>query len=195
MRAFFARGILGRLTGSRQDDPVAPDLLPGPGRLILAAVCLDPILEDVTAVAEAGSLVAIVGSDAAARSALLSVAAGIAKPHRGQVSLDGQDLALHSGGSVHRALLLVREGDRLDPARASAQVLLVDVPDVDVDLVLSAARGRSTVLVASHRREVLRAADSIWLLDRGRIVESGPPPLLLGDGSRTERVLALDPPS
>jgi ABC-type multidrug transport system fused ATPase/permease subunit len=190
MMSFLPRGLLGRSAERTPDGLVAPDLVPGPGRLVLAAVCLEPVLEDVTAVAEPGSLVAVVSDQPSARSMLLSIAAGMIVPDSGRVSLDRQDLAEHSADSVRRTLVLAHgTADRSDLEHTRALVVLVDEPAVTVDAALHAMRGRHTILVATHRPELVGAADSIWLLESGRIVESGPPLLLLGNGSRTEQVL------
>jgi ABC-type multidrug transport system fused ATPase/permease subunit len=141
----------------------------------------------VTAVAEPGTLVAVVGGKRSGRSALLSLAAGVVEPHRGRVCLDDQDLAQHSQESVGRAIVLLRsgaEGPASDP-----RVLVVDeeagLAPAAVDRIVADWRGRAIVLVATQRRELAEAADSIWHLDAGRIAESGPPSSLLGARAET----------
>jgi ABC-type multidrug transport system fused ATPase/permease subunit len=185
-----ARHLLHRLL--RREDAsaaqVRPDLVPGPGRLVLAAVSVDPLLHDVTAVAEPATLVAVVGANRAGRSALLSLAAGMVEPDRGRVCLDGQDLALHSPASVRRAIALLRSDDRVPST--GARVLALDEEQFDraeVDRIIR-ERGQATVLVGTQRRELVEEADSVWHLDAGRIAESGPPSGLLRADTRTARL-------
>jgi len=97
------RQVLDRPT-SVHDDPGLPDLVPGPGRLEFLGVGLEEVLHDVSATAEAGARVAVVGPNGAGKSTLLTVAARLVDPERGQVLLDGQDLAGCNLASVRRSL-------------------------------------------------------------------------------------------
>src|ERR1700683_1172702 len=54
------------------------------------------ILDEVSLHAESGDFVAVVGPNGAGKSTLLSVLAGLLRPDRGSVSLDGVPLSLHS---------------------------------------------------------------------------------------------------
>jgi ABC-type multidrug transport system fused ATPase/permease subunit len=64
-------------------------------------------LAGVSAVAEPGSLVAVVGSNGAGKSTLLTLAARLMDPDRGTVLLDGQNLAEREESSVRRAISMV----------------------------------------------------------------------------------------
>lgn len=91
---------------------------------------------------------------------------------------------------------------RIAIARAmlrDAPILLLDEPTSALDaesegLVLDAlgrlAAGRTTLVVA-HRLSTARLADRVVVLERGRIVESGPPSELLAANGRYSRLTAL----
>lgn len=218
----------------------APDLAPGAGRLEFDDIRLDGVLEDVSAVAEPGSLVAVVGRNGAGKSTLFALAVRLLDPDGGVVRLDGQDLALHSQSSIRKAISMtgpdlpllrgtvdenlryrcpdappeelirviqvcslnellaelpdggetrVVEGgrnlsagqrQRIALARAlvgEPPVLLLDEADANldakarelVDRIIQTQRGRSTVLIVSHRAEVLEWADAVWQLEGGRL--------------------------
>jgi ABC-type multidrug transport system ATPase subunit len=82
------------------------------------------------------------------------------------------------------------ERQRIAIARAflkDAPILLLDEPTASVDLrtesgILDAldrlVEGRTTFVIA-HRLSTLRNVDSVLVLDRGRVVESGPPAELM----------------
>lgn len=84
--------------------PDAPDLKLGLGRLEFDCISVEGALHEVSAVAEAGQVVALVGSNGAGKSTLLSVAARLIDPQHGSIRLDGQDLATHSLASIRRAI-------------------------------------------------------------------------------------------
>jgi len=218
----------------------APDLVAAEGRLAFVRVRLEGVLEDVTAVAEPGSLTAVVGPNGAGKSTLLALAARLLDPDEGAVLLDGQELALHSQSSIREAISMtgpdlpllrgtvhdnlryrnpdaspeelsrvidlcslaellaelpegagtrVVEGganlsagqrQRIALARAlvgDPRVLLLDEADANldrearelVDRIVQTQRGRSTVLVVSHRPEILEWADVVWRIDGGRL--------------------------
>jgi ABC-type multidrug transport system fused ATPase/permease subunit len=224
-----------------RDDPGAPDLDPGPGRLEMDAVELEGSLGGASAVAEPGSVVALVGPNGAGKSSLLAVVARLIDPDAGRVLLDGQDLSQRNLESVRRAVSMVgpdlpllrgtvernlryrspdapeeelmrvwslcgldevladlpdgletkvRDGgknlsagqrQRIALGRAllgDPQVLLLDEADANldagardvVDRVIREQGRRSTVIVVSHRAEVLEWADVIWRMDGGRLV-------------------------
>ena len=82
----------------------APDLKLGAGKLEFEGVSLPGSVAGVTAVAEAGTVVALVGPNGAGKSTLMSLAARLIDPEEGRILLDGQDLAKHSLISVRRAI-------------------------------------------------------------------------------------------
>nr|WP_277605817.1 ABC transporter ATP-binding protein [Glycomyces sp. L485] len=102
-------------------------------------------------------------------------------PH-GEDTVLGDDIAL-SGG----------ERQRLCLARALAaepDLLILDEPSswIDrtnaalIDRAVAELRAECTVVRADHRLEVALAADHVVVLDRGRVVDSGPPGRLRASG-------------
>ncbi len=85
----------------------APDLGSGPGMLEFEHVSVSGALEDVCAVVEARSVVAIVGPNGAGKSTLISLAARMMDPDQGVIRIDGQDIAAHSLSSVRSAIGMV----------------------------------------------------------------------------------------
>ncbi len=96
-----------------------------------------------------------------------------------QTRLGGRGIQL-SGG----------EAQRLSIARAvlmRSKILLLDEPTSSLDLACQAAimdaltrlKSQMTIVVAGHRLEALSLADHLVILDRGQIVEQGPPVGLL----------------
>lgn len=115
----------------------APDLETGPGRLEFEHVFVQGALEDVSAVLEAGSVVAIVGPNGAGKSTLLSLAARLIEPNQGMVRLDGQDMAAHNLASVRRAIGMV--GADLPLLRGTVEKNLLyrwpDAPEQDIERI------------------------------------------------------------
>ncbi|MCC6984087.1 MAG: ABC transporter ATP-binding protein, partial [Bauldia sp.] len=90
---------------------------------------------------------------------------------------------------------------RLALARAmlrNAPILVLDEATASVDseteeLILRAIEdlaGQRTLIIVGHRLSTLRRADSVLVLDHGRLVESGPPAALLRAGSRYHDLFA-----
>ena len=82
----------------------APPLSIGMGRLEFEAVSVTGALHQVSAIAEPGQVVALVGSNGAGKSTLLALAARLIDPDQGAIYLDGQDIATHSLASIRRAI-------------------------------------------------------------------------------------------
>lgn len=245
-------------------DPAGlPELPAGEGVLELRDLALEPGLRGVTARAEAGQTVAVIGGNGAGKSTLGSIAARLVDPDAGAVVLDGADLRGVRLRSVRRAIGVVgpdlplmrgtlernvryrhpRIGDsevariaaitgvdalaeRLDDGwatdvgesgrRLSAgqrtrvalaramlgdpRILVLDEADAHLDsqtreTLRSAVRGRTgTTLVITHDAEMVRAADVVWHLDAGRLVEVGPPAELLAGDGPTARLFATRMP-
>lgn len=89
--------------------PDAATIQRGPGRLEFRQVN-SGILQNVSVVAEAGSIVAIVGSNGAGKTTLLTLAARLIDPDNGEVLIDGQDISQYNLASV-RALVGVAGPD------------------------------------------------------------------------------------
>lgn len=245
-------------------DPAGlPELPDGPGALELRDVSLAPGLRGVSARAEAGQTIAVVGGNGAGKSTLGSVAARLVDPDAGTVLLDGADLREVRLRSVRRAIGVVgpdlplmrgslernvryrhpRIGDgevariaaitgvdalaeglddgwgtdvgesgrrlsagqrtRVALARAmlgDPRILVLDEADAHLDAqtretLRDAVRGRAgTTLVITHDAELVRAADVVWHLDAGLLVEVGAPAKLLAGDGPTARLFATRMP-
>jgi len=112
---------------------------------------------------------------------------------------DGERTRIREGGVG----LSLGERTRIALARAllgSPRLLLLDEADANldpasvriVDRILAAHGG--TALVVTHRRERFVAADAIWHLDAGVLVESGPPASLLAAAQGPTARLFVDHP-
>ncbi len=239
-------------------DPAGtPDLIVGPGCLEFDGIGLDAALSDITLRAESGETIAVVGTNGAGKSSLMSLAGRLVDPDAGAVRLDGQDLRSRRlasvraaigmagadlplmRGTVARNVLYRRPGAseaeiarvsalcgldelvatlpdgwdtevggagsrlsagqraRISVARAALgrpRLLLLDEAEAHldsgaaevVDRVLADHKG--TALVVTHRRELVERADVVWCLDRGRVVELGPPSVLLARNGPTGRL-------
>lgn len=121
-------------------------------------------------------------TDAVARAGLATDLAGFAD---GLQTVVGERGITLSGGQRQRVALaraLVRE----------PQLLVLDDPLAAVDAgredeileALSANWGDKTVLIVSQRLSAFRDCHRVLVLDEGRIVEEGPPDLLLQQGGR-----------
>ena len=102
---------------------------------------------------------------------------GLPERYATQVGEGGK--ALSSG---ERQRIAVARAFLVDPA-----VLVLDEPTAALDAASEAQviegyeaimRGRTTIVI-SHRLELARKADRVIVLDRGRVVEEGPPEELL----------------
>lgn len=107
----------------------------------------------------------------------------------------GLDTRLNEGGRD----LSSGQRQRILLARAvlgTPRVLLLDEADANLDPSIMAVVDRvlrgfaGTALVVTHRRERLAAADVIWHLDNGRLVECGSAAALLVAGGPTSRLFA-----
>jgi ATP-binding cassette, subfamily B, bacterial len=87
--------------------PDAPGLAPGPGRIELDGVTVRGVIEEATAVGEAGQRIAVVGARGTGKSSLLAVLARLQPVDQGRVRLDGQDIAAFEQDSVRQAVRLV----------------------------------------------------------------------------------------
>jgi ABC-type multidrug transport system fused ATPase/permease subunit len=90
-----------------EEYPHASGLRPGPGRLEFHRVSVAGSLKRFSAVAEAGSVVAVVGPNGAGKSTLLALAARLLDPEHGRVRLDGRNTARRRLSSLRRAIGMV----------------------------------------------------------------------------------------
>ena len=91
----------------RGRSPRRPDLVPGAGRIELRGIGLRGALRDVSACVEGGQRVVLLGGNGAGKSTLLQVVARLVDPDRGQVLIDGHELAGFNLASVRRAISVV----------------------------------------------------------------------------------------
>lgn len=85
----------------------APALPAGPGEIAFGNIVVEGALDGITATAQPGSLVAIVGPNAAGKSTLLSLVARLIEPASGALLIDGNDLRRHSAASIRAAIGVV----------------------------------------------------------------------------------------
>ena len=131
-------------------------------------------LAGVDATAPDGAVIGVIGENGSGKSALLRLAAGLAKPASGAVEagkgrrLLGPDDALDFSPVAVLAMehTLARH-DALERARAA----------VALDRL---RRAGATVLLVSHEEELLlQLADEVWWLDGGKLAGRGDPAVML----------------
>src|SRR5690606_22596861 len=110
-----------------EDDPRAedlPDPRPGGGaearglrvefeRVTFGYDPAQPVLHDVSFVVPPGAMVALVGHTGSGKSSIINLAAKFHLPSGGRVLVDGRDLALVTGGSLHRQMGIVPQQNHL----------------------------------------------------------------------------------
>ncbi|PYM33135.1 MAG: ABC transporter [Candidatus Rokuibacteriota bacterium] len=111
--------------------------------------------------------------------------------YRTQVGSRGERL---SGGQRQRLALsraFLREAPILILDEATASI------DSETEAVVQESverlAGRRTILVIGHRLSTVRRADRVLVLERGRVVEEGPPDRLLHAGSRCHELFLAQP--
>jgi ABC-type multidrug transport system fused ATPase/permease subunit len=106
---------------------------------------------------------------------------------------EGENTKVAEGGKG----LSAGQRQRIGLARAilgNPPVLLLDEVDANLDAQATGvvdrvlAEHKGTVLIITHRKERLAAADVIWYLENGRLVEKGPPEVLLNSDGPTARL-------
>ena len=85
----------------------ATDLAADRGHIELRNVSVDGIIADLSAQARPGSVVTICGPNGSGKSTLLNLVARLLDPDRGQVLIDGQDLACLTLSSIRRVVGVV----------------------------------------------------------------------------------------
>ncbi|MBW4556495.1 MAG: ABC transporter ATP-binding protein/permease [Trichormus sp. ATA11-4-KO1] len=110
----------------------------------------------------------------------------------------GEETKVSEGGKS----LSAGQRQRIALARAilgNPPLLLLDEVDANLDAQATAvvdrvlAEHKGTVLIITHRQERLVAADVIWYLENGRLIETGSPDLLLNSDSLTARLFQDSP--
>ena len=85
----------------------APPLPAGPGEIAFRNVVAGGVLDGITATAQPGSIVAVVGPNAAGKSTLLSLVARLIEPASGRLLIDGNNLRRHNATSIRAAIGVV----------------------------------------------------------------------------------------
>ena len=139
-----------------------------------------PPLRDFEAAAPDGVAIGIIGEDGSGQSQLLRAAAGIETPKAGTLERSGDArlfgpmdlLDLDSLSRQAPAVLL------LDQTFACRDALLRHRAALTLDRL---RRAGTTILFVSHDEELLlRLADEVWWLDRGKLARRGDPGEVLG---------------
>lgn len=98
------------------------------------------VLHDVSFSAKKGDVIALVGSSGSGKSTIAGLAAGFLTPSKGQVKIDGQDLASVNLRSYRKHLGVVLQDDFLYEGTIRENILFPR-PDASQDEVLLAAKG------------------------------------------------------
>ncbi len=83
------------------------DLEPGPGNIEFDNVHADNRLRGITALAQAGSIITIVGPNGGGKSTLLSLVSRFLQPTSGRILIDGQDISTCTIQSLRSAIGMV----------------------------------------------------------------------------------------
>ena len=139
---------------SERDEPAAPALAVRGGEVRFDKVCFaykpgTPVLTDLSFVAPAGRMTALVGVSGGGKTTIFNLLQGFWVPERGTISIDGQAIASLSLASLRRQIALasqdvfVFDGSIRDNIRAGRR-------DASDDDVVAAAR-------AAHADEFIRS--------------------------------------
>ncbi|MFQ5625061.1 MAG: ATP-binding cassette domain-containing protein [Methyloligellaceae bacterium] len=87
IEAFLSKPTIGG------DEDTCSDLVPGTGCIEFDDVHVDGGLKGITAIAEAGSIITIIGPNGGGKTTLLSLVSRFVEPTSGRVLIDGQDIS------------------------------------------------------------------------------------------------------
>src|SRR6266498_3705588 len=136
-------------------------------------------LWDVSLRVESGEIVTIIGANGAGKTTTLRAIAGLMKPRRGKVILDGADVTgVAPNEMVGRGLVLVPEAPLL-------------VREVFESLKSIREQGVTIVLVEQNVPHALALADRAVVLETGRVTLSGAASELVRDDRIRDAYLGL----
>ncbi len=126
------------------DTPGSPELPAGRGDVEFRAVTFgykpeNPVLQDVSFTARAGSMVALVGPTGAGKTTLMQLLARFYDPQRGAIFIDGADIRHVSLGSLRRNVSVVFQETFLFSDTVAANIRYAN-PNAPMELVRRAAR-------------------------------------------------------
>lgn len=84
-----------------------------------------PVLQGVSLELSPGSLLGLVGPNGSGKTTLLRLAAGLLKPTRGRVILDGEPMERMSRGEIARRLALLPQNPNLPPSFTAWEVVMM----------------------------------------------------------------------
>jgi len=159
----------------------ASPMRPGGSRLAASGVTLaypgadEPVLHDVSAPLDHGSMTVIVGPNACGKSTLLRTFARVLRPSAGSVTLDGKSVASHSSKEFARAVGFLPQsaiapegitvGDLVSRGRYPHQGMLRQWSDADEASVVAALDRTATWELRDRRVEDLSGGQRqrVWI--------------------------------
>ncbi len=122
-----------------KDAPDAVDVTEVAGRVEFQRVTFGydperPVLHEISFVAEAGQTVALVGHTGSGKTSIINLLAKFYLPQNGQVLIDGQDLNLIRGESLHRRFGLVLQQNFLFQGTVGNNIRFSNPTATDDDL-------------------------------------------------------------
>jgi ABC-type multidrug transport system fused ATPase/permease subunit len=156
-----------------RDAPDAIDLPPFEKQITFRDVCFsyvagDPVLQDITLEARAGTVTAIVGPTGSGKSTLMALLLRLFDPDRGAIEIDGTDLRRIRTQSL-RATVAIALQENLLFAATARENLRFAVPDATDEQVEEAAR----VACADEFIRALPHAYDTLLGERGTKLSTG----------------------
>src|SRR5207247_2564687 len=151
-----------------------------------------PALADVRLVIPAGSTVALVGPSGAGKTTIAHLFLRFWDPDKGGARLDGHDLRDYRLDDLRRRVALVAQDTYLfnDSLRNNVLMARPGATGAEVEAAVDRPKQDRTTLVIAHRLSTVRGADTIVVLDHGRVIESGSHAELLGRRGLYARLIA-----